>query len=133
MAHSHIMYCINIYSCANVSSLNKLKVKQKEAIRIICKVGFREHIAPLFVQLKILPLEELIKVNCLKFMHSFVLCGFMDIVVYITLFTWYGQKILFYTVLTVAVSDLHYSTLCLQRHGESCVLEVLESTRAKVL
>jgi hypothetical protein len=72
MVHSHIMYCINIYSCANVSSLNKLKIKQKEAIRIICKVGFREHTAPLFVQLKILPLEELIKVNCLKFTHSFV-------------------------------------------------------------
>ena len=34
---------------------------------------------------------------------------------YITLFTRYGHKILFYTVLTVAVSDLHYSTLCLQR------------------
>ena len=34
---------------------------------------------------------------------------------YVTLFTWYGHKILFYTVLTVVVSDLHYSTLHLQR------------------
>ena len=32
-----------------------------------------------------------------------------------SMFTWYGHKILVYTVLTVAVSDLHYSTLHLQR------------------
>jgi hypothetical protein len=32
-----------------------------------------------------------------------------------TMFTWYGHKILVYTVLTVAVSDLLYSTLHLQR------------------
>jgi hypothetical protein len=72
MEHSHLVYCINIYSCANATSLNKLKKKQKEAIRIICKAGYRDHTAPLFAQLKILPLEQLIKVNCLKFMHSFV-------------------------------------------------------------
>ncbi len=32
-----------------------------------------------------------------------------------TMFTWYGHKILVYIVLTVAISDLHYSTLHLQR------------------
>jgi hypothetical protein len=31
-----------------------------------------------------------------------------------TLFTWYGHKNLVNTVLTAAVSDLHYSTLWLQ-------------------
>jgi hypothetical protein len=35
MVHSHIVYCLSIYSCANMSSLNKLKLKQKEAIRIM--------------------------------------------------------------------------------------------------
>jgi hypothetical protein len=71
MIHSHLVYCINVYSCANKTSLNKLRVKQKEAIRIICNVGHREHTAPLFAQLKILPLDQLINLNVLKFMHSF--------------------------------------------------------------
>jgi hypothetical protein len=71
MVHSHIVYCINIYSCANTSSLNRLRIKQKEAIRIISNAGFREHTAPLFAQLSILPLDHLIKLHILKFMHSF--------------------------------------------------------------
>ncbi len=71
MVHSHIVYCINIYSCANTTSLNKLRIKQKEAIRIISNPGFREHTAPLFAQLSILPLDQLIKLHILKFMRSF--------------------------------------------------------------
>ncbi len=65
------MYCINSYSCANKTSLNKLRIKQKEAIRIICNMGRREHMAPLFTQLNNLPLDQLININVLKFMHSF--------------------------------------------------------------
>jgi hypothetical protein len=36
--------------------MNKLRIKQKAAVRIICNAGFREHTGPLFAQLKILPL-----------------------------------------------------------------------------
>ncbi len=63
MVHSHIVYCLSIYSCANISSLNKLKLKQKEAIRIICNSGFRDHTAPQFDRLKILTLDKLILCN----------------------------------------------------------------------
>jgi hypothetical protein len=61
VVHSHLVYCINVYSCANSTSINKLKIKQKEAIRIISNAGYRDHTAPLFAQLKILPLDQLIK------------------------------------------------------------------------
>jgi len=71
MIHSHLVYCMNVYSCANMTSLNRLRSKQKEAIRIICNAGYREHTAPLFAQLKILPLDQLIQFNILKFVHSF--------------------------------------------------------------
>ncbi len=71
MVHSHLVYCLSIYCCANKTSLNRLKVKQKEAIRIICNVSYREHTAPLFAQLKILPWDQLIELSILKFMHSF--------------------------------------------------------------
>jgi hypothetical protein len=71
MIHSHIVYCINVYGCANTTSLHRLKIKQKEAVRIISNVGYREHTSPLFKQLKILPIEKLIKFANLKFMHNF--------------------------------------------------------------
>ncbi len=71
MIHSHIVYCINVYGCANSTSLNRLIVKQKEAIRVISNVGYRDHTGPLFKQLKILPIEKLIKFANLKFMHNF--------------------------------------------------------------
>ena len=66
-----LAYCISVHSSANSTSLNKLRLKQKEAIRIITNSGYRDHTAPLFAQLKILPLDQLIKYNALKFMHSY--------------------------------------------------------------
>jgi hypothetical protein len=71
MVHSHIVYCINVYGCANVTTLNKLKIKQKEAIRIISNAGYRDHTNPLFKLHKILPLDQLIKFSNVKFMHSY--------------------------------------------------------------
>jgi hypothetical protein len=71
MVHSHIVYCINVYSCANITSLNPLKLKQKEAIRVITNAGYRDHTGPLFKRLSILPLDDLIKYSQLKFMHNF--------------------------------------------------------------
>ena len=51
--------------------MNKLKIKQKQAIRIVCNANHRDHTGPLFKQQKILPLDDLIKYSALKFMHKF--------------------------------------------------------------
>ena len=61
----------NIYGCANKTTLEKLIVKQKQAIRTICNEPYRAHTQPLFKQLKILPIEKLIQFSNVKFMHSF--------------------------------------------------------------
>jgi hypothetical protein len=71
MVHSHIVYCINVFSCANITTLSPLKIKQKEAIRIVCNAGYRDHTGPLFKRLGILPLDDLIKYSQLKFMHDY--------------------------------------------------------------
>jgi hypothetical protein len=71
MVHSHLSYCINVYGCANLTSLNPLKLKQKAAIRIVSYAGHRDHTNPLFKQLGILLLNELIKYSNLKCMHNF--------------------------------------------------------------
>ncbi len=59
--HSHLSYCLKIYSSANTTNLQRLRIKQKEALRAICNLGYREHTNPLFKSLKILPLNEMIK------------------------------------------------------------------------
>ena len=71
MIHSHLNYCLNIYGCANTTTLNKLRLKQKEAIRVISNAGYRDHTSPLFRTLNVLPLDQLIQFAALKFMHSF--------------------------------------------------------------
>jgi hypothetical protein len=86
MIHSHIVYCMSIYSCANSTSLNKLRIKQKEAIRVICNAGYREHTAPLFNRLKILPVDQLINL-CI----SCVLCTVLLIIFCHYHFIIYGQ------------------------------------------
>jgi hypothetical protein len=71
MVHSHLSYCVNIYGCANTTNLQKLRVKQKAAIRTICNAGYRDHTKPLFKNQQILPIDELIKFERLKFMHKY--------------------------------------------------------------
>jgi len=72
MVHSHIVYCMNVYGCANKTALEKLRIKQKQAIRIITNSGFRDHTEPLFAKLNIMNIDMLIKYSALKFMHNYV-------------------------------------------------------------
>jgi hypothetical protein len=61
-----------VYGCAYSTNLQRLRVKQKEAVRIISNAGYRDHTSPLFKQNLILPLDEMIKFAKLKFMHCYV-------------------------------------------------------------
>lgn len=58
MVHSHISYCLTVYGSATQTILEKLFFKQKQAIRTICNVKYRDHRAPLFKKpnINILPL-----------------------------------------------------------------------------
>ena len=66
--HSHLSYSIVVWGGANASVINDLYLLQKKAVRIICKKTFRMHATPLFHFSKILKLEDLYKLNCLKLM-----------------------------------------------------------------
>ncbi len=72
MIHSNIAYCINVYGCANNSTLKPLILKQKQAKRVVSNAGYRDHTAPLFAKHKILPVNELIYFCKVKFMHSYM-------------------------------------------------------------
>jgi hypothetical protein len=71
LVHSSISYCINVYGSANKTTLAPLFLQQKKAIRIISRAKYRDHTSPLFTMLEILPLEQLILYNRLKFMHNY--------------------------------------------------------------
>ena len=72
LVHSNIVYCINVYGSANKTALDRLELKQRKAIRTITNSTYRAHTAPLFVDLQILPLTQLITLNNLTFMHKYV-------------------------------------------------------------
>jgi hypothetical protein len=71
LVQSHLNYCSTIYGSATKTRLQKLVLKQKQAIRIISNADFRANTSPLFRRHQILPLNDLIKFNNLKFMHGF--------------------------------------------------------------
>jgi hypothetical protein len=68
--HSHLLYCTNILSCTSQTNINKLATLQKKAIRIITNSTYNAHTNPLFLDNKILPIDKLISLNKLLFMHS---------------------------------------------------------------
>jgi hypothetical protein len=72
LIHSYLSYCINIYSCTSQQNIKRIFLKQKEAIRVIANANYRDHTPPLFKNLKILPLEKMIELSKLKFMHDYV-------------------------------------------------------------
>ena len=70
MVHCHLLYGLNVWSCASDNQLKSLVKKQKQAVRIISSSPFNSHTEPLFKQLKILPLPSLIELHRIQFMHN---------------------------------------------------------------
>ena len=70
--NSHLMYCLPAWSCGLESSLNPLIILQKKAIRIVTNSRYNSHTAPLFKDLKILPLKELTIHSKLLIMYDFI-------------------------------------------------------------
>jgi hypothetical protein len=67
MIVSHLNYCILAwgYESTRVSKL------QKKAMRVISISKYNAHTEPLFKNLKLLKIEDILKLNELKFYHKF--------------------------------------------------------------
>ncbi len=70
--HCHLVYAIEIWSSTSNAALYLLITKQKTAIRIIANKNYNDHTEPIFKELSILPLSDLITSSNLKFFHSYV-------------------------------------------------------------
>ena len=69
--HCHLLYSIQIWSCTSSSNTNELFKLQKAAVRIISGAKYNAHTEPLFKNLQILPLPDLISFLKLQFMQQF--------------------------------------------------------------
>jgi hypothetical protein len=70
LIHCHLVYATEIWGCAHSSTYNDLYVKQKMAIRIVCGVKYNAHTEPLFKELEILKLPDLINFCKIKLMYQ---------------------------------------------------------------
>ena len=70
LIHPHFLYCLLVVSCTSSRNLNALALKQKQCIRFISNAKYNAHTAPLFSELRILPLPDLISQHIYSFMHS---------------------------------------------------------------
>ena len=69
--HCHLLYAIQIWSCSKSGPLNEIFKLQKKAIRIVAGTSYNSHTEPLFKQLEVLPLPDLISFTKIQFMQRF--------------------------------------------------------------
>ena len=67
----HLSYCNIVWGNSYLSHLNKIKLLQKKAIRIITYLEYNCPSNPLFINMKVLPIHQLITLNTLIFMYNF--------------------------------------------------------------
>lgn len=70
----YLTYCNVAWGNTFKTYIEKLKVLQKKILRIITNSTFRHPSKPLFIQLKLLPLDDLVAFNCLIFMFKLHFC-----------------------------------------------------------
>ena len=68
---SHLSYCNLAWGNSYSGHLNAIKLLQKRAVRIITHSNYNSPSIPLFIKMKILPIQELITLNTLVFMYNF--------------------------------------------------------------
>jgi hypothetical protein len=68
--HSHLLYCPTITGCATKSAITKILNLQKKVLRIITHSTYHAHTAPIFKELQILNIHQIIQKASLTHMHS---------------------------------------------------------------
>ena len=69
LIYSHLNYCISSWGSTSSSTLGPLNKLQKKSVKIITNSSIRTHSKPLFLDLKLLKLEDIYKFEMAKLMH----------------------------------------------------------------
>ena len=70
LIYSYISYCNVVWGSAYECHLKPLIVLQKKAVRLITNANFRDESAPIFKDLKLLPISKIYHLNCLQFLFK---------------------------------------------------------------
>merc|ERR1711888_285280 len=65
--YPYFTYCNLVWGGAAKTLHESLVLLQKKCVRTISKVGYYEHTAPLFSELKLLTVKQIYNLNCAKF------------------------------------------------------------------
>ena len=69
--YSHLNYGCSIWGLTCDKHIEKIRKLQKRCMRIVTFSDFNSHTNPLFTDLKILKVDDVIKLNLLKFIYEF--------------------------------------------------------------
>ena len=70
LIYPHLNYCVIIWGSACKNALNRIKVLQKRAIRILDKNHWLAHTDSIFKHFQIIKLEDIYSLSCLIFMYK---------------------------------------------------------------
>ena len=66
---SHLSYAITVWGSSPKSAMDRLVKVHKKGIRHVCNGKYNAHTEPLYLEMKILNLADLFKLNCTKLMY----------------------------------------------------------------
>ncbi len=66
----HLSYCSEVWGNTHKTKLDRIRILQKKAIRIVCKAGFREHSEQLFKQTRSLKFDDIVRVKTCLVMYQ---------------------------------------------------------------
>ena len=70
--YSHLNYGCNIWGFTSEENLKKIEILQRKCLRIITFSDFRSHANPLFRDLKVLKVRDIIKLQQLQLLYDFL-------------------------------------------------------------
>jgi len=72
LIYPYLTYCVIVWGCANATTLRKLIILQKRAIRIITSSPYRAASNPLFIRLRLLKVHDIYKQQLAMFVFKFI-------------------------------------------------------------
>ena len=70
--YSHLVYGCSVWGLTSDENLDKIEVLQNKCMRILTFSDFRSHANPLFLNLKVLKIREVIKLQQLQLLYEFI-------------------------------------------------------------
>ena len=69
--YSHLIYACNVWGLTSEENIKKIEILQRKCLRILTFADFRAHSNPLFINLRLLKVRDIVKFHQLKLNYDF--------------------------------------------------------------